>query len=215
MRTLLRIDSSPLPDGVSFSRRLTDEFVERWREANPGSTVLARDLIAEPIPAIGAEWISARHAREASLRPRQQEVLALSNQLIGELQAADEYVFGVAMHNFGVPAPLKLWIDQIVRPGKTFRYENGIVVGLLRNKKATFLVASGGVYDADTPRAAINFVDPYLRAIFGFMGVTELRFIHAGGVSRLASGVDRATILQPAMESVHAIFGGETQFAQH
>jgi FMN-dependent NADH-azoreductase len=110
------------------------------------------------------------------------------------------------MYNFSIPAVLKLWIDQIVRLGQTVAYENGAPVGLLRNKKATFLVASGGVYDQGTPMAVLNFVEPYLRSIFGFLGVAEIRFINAGGTAQAQYGVDRKTILQPAIASIHAQF---------
>src|SRR5260370_8229907 len=166
MPTLLRIESSPLPGDTSFSRQLTDEFVERWRDAHPGAAVIARDLNTTGIPAIGAEWIAAMQTPEASLTARQQEVLSLSNELIGELQAADEYVLGVPMHNFAVPSVLRLWIDQVVRTGKTFGYENGARAGLLRNKKATFLIASGGVYHQGPPMASLNFVEPYIPPTF-------------------------------------------------
>ena len=211
MPTLLRIESSPLPGDASFSRQLTHEFVERWRDAHPGARVITRDLNSTVIPAIGAEGIAAMHTPEANLTPRQREVLSLSNELIEELHAADEYVFGVPMHNFGVPSVLKLWIDQVVRAGKTFTYENGARTSLLNNKKATVLIASGGVYDEGTPAAALNFVEPYLRTIFGFIGVTDVNFINAAGVARLMSGVDRETILQPARESVRALFQGSLQ----
>lgn len=110
------------------------------------------------------------------------------------------------MYNFSIPAVLKLWIDQIVRAGKTFAYENGAPVGLLGDKKATFLVASGGVYDQGTPMAVMNFVEPYLQSMFGFLGVTDASFINAGGTVKLQYGVDRETILQPAIASIHAQF---------
>ena len=110
------------------------------------------------------------------------------------------------MHNFSIPSSLKLWIDLIARAGKTFSYEGGAPKGLLRNKKATFLVASGGVYEQGTPMAAMNFVEPYLRSVFGFIGVKDVTFINAGGTARARFGVDRATILQPAVESIRAQF---------
>jgi len=112
----------------------------------------------------------------------------------------------VAMHNFSIPSSLKLWIDQIARAGKTFSYENGTPAGRLHNKKATFLVASGGVYEQGTPMAAMNFVEPYLRAVFGFLGVKDVSFINAGGTARARYGVDGATILQPALASIRAQF---------
>jgi FMN-dependent NADH-azoreductase len=206
MPTLLRIDSSPLGPDASFSRQLTTEFVQHWREAHPGGKVITRDLSATELPLITADWIGAAYAPEAGLTPQQKQILAISHELIAELQAADEYIIGVPMHNFSIPAIIKLWIDQIVRVGKTFSYEGGVPAGLLVNKRATFLVASGGVYEQGTPMAAMNFVEPYLRSIFAFMGVTDTTFIKAGGTAQLRFGVERGTIVQPALDSIRAQF---------
>ena len=206
MPTLLRIDSSPLGNDASFSRQLTTEFIQQWQRVHVDGNVNTRDLVTTRLQPLSAEWIGAAHTPEAALSPRQQEVLALSNQLIAELESADEYVIGVAMHNFSIPAVLKLWIDQIARAGKTFSYANGVPAGLLRNKKATFFLASGGVYDQGTPMAVMNFVEPYLRSLFGFIGVTDVSFINAGGTGKVQYGVDRQTILQPALASIHAQF---------
>src|SRR6266567_2762959 len=175
MPTLLHLDSSPLES--SISRELTREFVKTWKAAHPDGTVIARNLAAHPAKPLDAQWIGAAFTPEAGRTPEQKDALAFSDELIGELQKVDEYVIGVSMHNFSIPSVLKLWIDQVVRSGETFSYENGAPVGLLRNKKATFLVATGGVYDAGTPRADMNFIEPYLRSLFGFIGVTETSFI--------------------------------------
>jgi FMN-dependent NADH-azoreductase len=206
MKTLLRIDSSALGKDASFSRQLTAEFVQQWRRKHPDGKVITRDLATTNLPPVTAEFVGSAYTPEASLTPRQREVLALSNELIAELQGADEFVVGVAMYNFSIPAVLKLWIDQVVRLGKTFAVENNAPAGLLRDKRATFLVASGGVYDQGTPSEVMNFVEPYLRSMFGFLGVTDTRFINASGTAKLRYGVDRETILQPAIASIHAQF---------
>jgi FMN-dependent NADH-azoreductase len=204
--TLLRIDSSPLDSGSSISRQLTAEFVQHWRQAWPEGKVITRDLTLSQLPPITSEWIGAAFSPPAGLTPRQREVLAISNEFIGELQAADEYVIGVPMYNFSIPAVLKLWIDQIVRAGKTFSYEGGTPAGLLFQKKATFVIASGGTYNEGTPAAAMNFVEPYLRSIFAFVGVTDIRFVNAGGTAQLRYGADPETLLQPAVASIRAHF---------
>jgi len=206
MATLLRIDSSPRDGDASFSRQLSAEFAEQWRQMHPGGKVIVRDLATTDLPPVSAEWIGAVYTPEPQRTTRQREALAISDELIAELDAADEYVFGVAMHNFSIPSVFKLWIDQIARLGKTFIYENGAPAGLLTSKKATFLVASGGVYGQGTPMAEKNLVEPYLRLIFGFLGVTDTRFVNAGGTARLQYGVDRDTILEPALESIHYQF---------
>jgi len=206
MSTLLRIDSSPLGD-ASISRRLTQEFQDNWQRVHPQGQVIVRDLSTTSIPVITAEWVGAAYTPEASRTPRQKEVLALSDTLIAELQTADEYVFGVPMHNFSIPSSLKLWIDQIARAGKTFSYQSGAPKGLLLDKKATFLVSSGGSYDAGTALASFNFVEPYLRAAMAFLGVTDTSFLSASGVSAVNSGkVDRTTFLQPHLDSIRARF---------
>ena len=203
MITLLRIDSSPLAEGASFSRQLTAEFVDHWKSAHPEGKVISRDVAQTALAPIDAQWIGAAYTPKPDRTARQQETLALSNELIGELKTADEYVIGVAMHNFSIPAGLKLWIDQIARAGETFSYENGVPAGLLKDKKATFLVASGGVYEKGSPAFAMNFIEPYLESLFSFLGVAEITFINAGGTARHRFGVDRETILEPARASIH------------
>ncbi|HTD53905.1 MAG TPA: NAD(P)H-dependent oxidoreductase [Silvibacterium sp.] len=206
MPTLLHIDSSPLGD-ASVSRQLTKEFVENWKEANPNGKIVTRDLTSTPLKPVTAEWVGAAYTPEGARTPEQRELLAASDVLVAELEDADEYVFGVPMHNFGIPSVFKLWIDLIARAGKTFSYANGTPEGLLRGKKATFLVAAGGRYDAGTALASFNFVEPYLRAVFGFLGVTDIRFITAGGAAALNYGkIDRQAFLKPHVESIRAQF---------
>jgi len=206
MPTLLHIDSSPLGE-ASISRHLTKEFVHHWKNAHPAGKVINRDLSTSAPSPVTGEWVGAVYTPENARSPRQNEILSLSDTLIAELFAADEYVFGVPMHNFSIPSTLKLWIDQIARAGKTFSYIDGVPKGLLKNKKATFLVASGGVYGAATAMASFNFVEPYLRTIFGFIGVTETSFVNAGGASAINYGkIDRQTFLQPHLDSIRASF---------
>ena len=206
MPTLLRVDSSPFPGEASFSRQLTSEFVNHWRKTNPEGRVIERDLAQTSLAPLNAAWVAAVYTPAANRTPEQDAMLATSDELIAELQAADEYVFGVSMHNFSIPSVLKLWIDQVARAGKTFSYENGAPEGLLKDKKATFMVATGGVYAQGTPMAAFNHIEPYLRSVFGFVGVKDVAFINASGTARARAGVDRATILQPAMASIHSQF---------
>ncbi|HWB32777.1 MAG TPA: NAD(P)H-dependent oxidoreductase [Acidobacteriaceae bacterium] len=201
MPTLLHIDSSPLY-GRSVSRQLTEAFVAQWRSTHPNGTVIDRDLSRTAIPPINADWIGAVYTPEGARTAQQRELLALSDSFVAELERADEYVLGVPMHNFGVPAVLKLWIDQVARAGKTFSSEGGAPKGLLTGKKATFLIATGGRYDAQTQMASMNFVEPYLRSVFGFLGVTDTTFLTAGGTSSLNQGQDREAFLAPHISAV-------------
>jgi len=202
MSTLLHVDSSPLY-GRSVSRELTAAFVTQWKASHPNGSVVDRDLNATAMPPISAEWIGAVYTPEEARTPKQKELLSLSDSLIGELKQADEYVIGVPMHNFGVPSVLKLWIDQIARVGRTFSYADGKPKGLITGKKATFIIATGGIYDARTAMASFNFVEPYLRSVFGFLGVTDATFLTAGGTSVLNQGHDRHTFLAPHLQAVH------------
>jgi FMN-dependent NADH-azoreductase len=201
MSTLLHIDSSPVY-GRSVSRELSAAYVAQWKASHPGGKVIERDLSSTEIPPISAEWIGAVYTPEEARTPQQKELLSLSDSLLAELEQADEYVFGVPMHNFGVPSVLKLWIDQIARVGKTFSYANGAPQGLLVGKKGTFIIATGGVYDAQTQMASFNFVEPYLRSVFGFLGVTDATFLTAGGTSALNQGHNRGAFLAPHLQAV-------------
>jgi FMN-dependent NADH-azoreductase len=204
MATLLHLDSSPL--ATSISRELTREFVENWKAAHPASQVIYRDLAANPPKPVDQAWIYAAFTPVETRQPEQKALLAYSEESIAELQQADEYVFGVAMHNFSIPSVLKLWIDQVVRGGRTFSYGPNGPKGLLLGKKTTILVATGGVYEAGTPTAALNFIDPYLSTILGFIGITDVTFVTAGGTAQLMSGkVDRGQFLQPHLEQVRSI----------
>ena len=201
MPTLLHINSSPLY-GRSVSRQLSDAFVTQWKSSHPSGKVVDRDLNATSIPPVTGEWVGAAYTPEEARTPEQKELLALSDSLFAELDQADEYVFGVPMHNFGVPSVLKLWIDQISRVGKAFSYADGRPKGLLTGKKATFIIATGGIYDAQTQMASFNFVEPYLRSVFGFFGVTDATFLTAGGTAALNQGQDRDAFLAPHLQAV-------------
>jgi FMN-dependent NADH-azoreductase len=211
MPTLLKIDSSPMGD-YSVSRQLTKDFAESWKAANPGGTVIERDLhqttglgIDHLTPVTGA-WVGAAYTPADAVTAEQKEILAVSDKLLAEIFAADELVFGVAMHNFGVPSVLKLWIDLIARVGKTFAYGANGPKGLIEGKKATLLIATGGQYGPGSPAAGYNFVEPYLRAVLGFLGITDITVITAGGTAALMQGADRAEFLAPFEAEVKGLF---------
>lgn len=207
MPTLLRVNSSPMFQ-ASVSRQLTDEFVERWRALHPDGRVISRDLNQIQLPPVTAQWVAAAYTPEENRSPEQKQTLELSDTLIEELETADEYVIGLPMHNFSVPSTAKLWIDLIARPGKTFSYADGQAKGLLPGKKATFIVASGGKFDAGTAYASFNFVEPYVRTVFAFLGVRDTTFINVGGTTALKYGqVNRETFLQPYVEAVASQVG--------
>jgi FMN-dependent NADH-azoreductase len=203
MPTLLHLDASPLE--TSISRELAREFVATWKTANPHGTVIYRDLAALTPAPISQAWVHAAFTPATARTAEQNALLAHSDELIQELESADEIVIGVPMHNFSIPATLKLWVDQIVRSGRTFSYGAEGPKGLLQGRKATLLVASGGVYSPGSPAAAMNFVDPYMKAVLNFLGITDVQTIAVGGASQLMSGaIDRSTLLGPALEQIRA-----------
>ncbi len=204
MPTLLHLDSSPLES--SISRELTREYVKTWQTAHPASTVIYRDLAANPPALVDTAWIHSAFTPQESRNAEQAAALAVSEELIAEIERADEIVIGVAMHNFSIPSVLKLWIDQIVRKDRTFSYNAEGPRGLLLGKKAAILSASGGIYAPGTPMAAYNFVDPYLKTVLGFLGISDVKSVTAGGASQLIAGaVDRETFLKTPLETVRIV----------
>jgi FMN-dependent NADH-azoreductase len=204
MSTLLKLDSSPMGER-SISRNLTTKFAESWLKTHPGGKVVERDLTTLNLPVVDAFWAGAVHTPEASRTAVQVQALATSDSLINDLEQADEYVFGVPMHNFSIPSTLKLWIDQIVRAGKTFSYGSTGPKGLLTGKKATLLLASGGEYGKGSAMAPFDFVTPYLQTVLRFIGITDVTIIAASGTAQLMSGkTDPQTFLAPSLEKVHA-----------
>jgi FMN-dependent NADH-azoreductase len=190
---------------ASVSRHLSSTFTENWKKANAGGTVVTRDLTTSGLGSIDAAWVAAAYTPAEARTAEQKATLALSDTLIAELKTANEYAIGVAMHNFSVPSVLKLWIDQIARAGETFAYVDGAPKGLLTGKKITFLIATGGVYGPGSAAASLNFVEPYLKAVFGFLGVSEIAFHTAGGAAALNYGANREEFLQPHDEAVAAL----------
>jgi FMN-dependent NADH-azoreductase len=205
MPALLHLDSSPTGDR-SVSRALTAEFVKHWQAANPSGTVVSRDLTTTPLKPIDGQQIGAVYTPADSRTPEQKAALALSDTLTGELLAADEYVIGVPMHNFGISGSLKLWIDQIVRSGVTFSVGADGAKGLLAGKKVSFAVAAGFDYGPGAAMASFNHVEPYLRSVFGFLGITDITFYNAFNTSTLHQGADRAELLAPQIEAIRSQF---------
>jgi FMN-dependent NADH-azoreductase len=174
---LLRIDSSARRNSVT--RQLTQKFVQAWKKENPAGEVMERDLATTQLPLITDEWTLAAHSDPASLTPAQQETLLISETLIEELLAADTIIIGAPMYNFTVSAPLKAWIDQVVRIGRTFLYGPNGPDGVLKGKKVVVLTSRGGAFRPGTTTAQYDYQEPYLRHILGFVGLTDVTFIHA------------------------------------
>ena len=175
MNTLLIVNSSPRSGSVS--RRLTSHVAEQWKQRNPDGRIIERDLTADPLAFVSENWIQSSYTPEAQRTPEQQKELAQSDALINELMAADVIVIGAPMHNFSISAPLKAWIDQIVRAGKTFSYGENGPKGLIPSEKRVLVIVSrGGAYGEGSPA---DFQVPYLRHMLHFVGLNNLTVIDA------------------------------------
>ncbi|MFD4431667.1 FMN-dependent NADH-azoreductase [Nocardia sp. NPDC058497] len=183
MVQLLQLDASPRRSR-SHTRTLVREFAERWSEGGPGNTVIRRDLGHEPPPHLTEDWIAAAFTTPGERTTQMREALAYSDQLVDELFASDVLVLGVPMYNFGVPAMLKAYIDQIVRVGRTFSFDPEAAAPytpLVSGKRAFVIVGTGDAgYEMGGPLASANHVEPYLRTALGFIGIDEVEFVYTG-----------------------------------
>src|SRR4051812_38431415 len=176
MAVLLHIDSSARTE-QSVTRKLSAEFVARWRETHPGTQLIYRDLGRSAIPIVTADWITAVYTPAEQRTRHQNDVLAVSDKLLDELFAADVVVLGVPMYNFNIPANLKAYIDQIVRAGRTFTFQSGTLEGLAKGKKLFVIQSRGSDFTTGTPMESLNHQTPYLKTIFNFIGITDITFI--------------------------------------
>ena len=184
MPSLLAIESSPRGD-YSISRQLTSKFIEDWKAQHAGGNVVVRDLQKTNLPFVDLPWIAGAYTPAEQHSPEMKQALATSNELIPELMAADHIVLGTSMYNFSIPAILKAYIDHIVRIGVTFTssYE-----GLVKGKKLTIILASGGVYTPGSPTEGYNVAISYLKQVFGFIGITDVTVVLAGGTAAVDMG---------------------------
>lgn len=183
---LLHIDSSILGEG-SASRELTREIVARWKAAHPDLEVTYLDLAAETLP----------HLSPVSLaRPDELEA-ARSATALQQFLAADVLVIGAPVYNFTIPSQLKAWIDRIAVAGKTFRYTANGPEGLAGGKKVIVAISRGGVRAAD---GSGEFGEPYLKHMFAFLGIDNVRFVRAEGLA--ISPAHRAASLSAAKATI-------------
>jgi FMN-dependent NADH-azoreductase len=180
MPTLLNLEVSPRGDR-SISRALGKRFITHWLQHNPDGSVISRDLNASRIPYMDNDWIAGVYAPpEVERTPEMRQALALSTELIAELQAADVLLISTPMYNFTIPAVLKSWIDYVIRPGFTFQLAPGWS-GMLENKKAKLIVVSRDSYSVGEPSEAADQVTPVLRQALGFIGIGDVDVVRAGG----------------------------------
>lgn len=165
---LLHLDSSAL-GAHSVTRELTRSITERWQAAVPGLQVEYRNLDVEPVP----------HLTGLALAKADTDAAAEAERVLQQFLDADVIVLGAPMYNFTIPSTLKAWIDRIAVAGRTFRYTENGPQGLAGGKRVIVASGRGGVHTGQPT----DFVEPYLRQIFGFLGIAEIEFVRAEGVA--------------------------------
>jgi FMN-dependent NADH-azoreductase len=178
MSNILLVTSSLFGD-KSKSRTVALDFLNAWRGVRPGTHVTVRD--ANAIPHLSGETLGAMMTPPENRNREQSAAAASADALIEEIEAADTVVIAAPMYNFTISSPLKAWIDHIARAGRTFRYTANGPEGLLKGKKVFVVASRGGMYLGDSPAKGMDFQEPYLRAILGFLGLNDVSFIHMEG----------------------------------
>ena len=166
---ILRIDASARTDG-SLTRSLGDKIV-----ADLGAARIKHRDLADPLPQINETWVGANFTAPDERTKEQKDALALSDELVAELHAADVLVIGLPIYNFSIPASLKAWIDQVARVGETFRYSEDGPQGLLAGKRAIVAFGSGGT----ALGSDYDFASDYVRHVLGFLGISDVTFVTA------------------------------------
>ena len=184
MACILHIDSSPRAER-SISRTLSSEFINAWKDSHPDDTVQYRDLGHNPVPHVDEDWITAVFSPPETHTPELKAAVKISDELIEEFLRSDRYVFGIPMYNFNVPSTFKAYIDQIVRVNRTFTMDGNGYQGLLDSSKKMLVITSrGSSFQPGKPLASCDFQEPYLRCVFGFLGITDITFIFAENMNQ-------------------------------
>ncbi|WP_394791123.1 FMN-dependent NADH-azoreductase [Rhodoferax sp.] len=196
MPKLLVVETSPRGDS-SVSRHMTRSFVADWRDAHPQGEAVVRDLAVTALPHVNAPWLAAYFTLEEKHSPEMKDALRMSDTLVAEILTADHIVIATPVYNYNVPAALKSWIDHIVRKGYTLGFDGK---GLVTGKKATVLIASGGVYTEGSPIRDRNIAEQYLRLILNVIGITDVTVV-AGGAAKF---IDMGEETMAAFVAKHA-----------
>jgi len=204
---LLHIDSSALGSS-SVSRQLTEQVVAQWRATHPGTVVDYLDLAKEAPTHLSSDSLGFRLGPDAAgLTDVQRRENAISEQLVSQFLAADVVVIGAPMYNFSIPSQLKAWIDRIAQVGRTFKYSETGPVGLAGGKTVIVASSRGGVYAGNPALAGLDHQESYLRTVFGFFGVTDVRVVRAEGVAM--GDAARAEALDAAVVTIEELTARE------
>lgn len=179
---LLHVDSSIL-GGYSVSRQLSAEIVAEWRKNRPDTTVEYLDLAVNAPNHFGADAIAVKGIAQPEPTEAQRAENAVSEQLVSQFLAADVIVIGAPFYNFSIPTQLKAWIDRLAQPGRTFTYTEKGPTGLATGKTVIVASTRGGAYATSEGGQAMEHQESYLKVVFGFFGVTDVRIVRAEGLA--------------------------------
>lgn len=197
MSRILNIISSPRGE-ASNSIKLASAIIDRLKEQDPGAAVHTKDLTNAPFPHLEEVHLNAFFTPVENHTDADRAAIKHSNEAIQEIMDADVIVIGAPMYNFGIPSVLKSWFDHIARAGITFKYTANGPEGLITGKKAYIAVTTGGIY-SNPESAAYDFVTPYIKALLGFIGITDVTVVRAEGFAM--AGVQE-TALEKGIDSI-------------
>ncbi|QEC77518.1 FMN-dependent NADH-azoreductase [Mucilaginibacter ginsenosidivorax] len=198
MKKILHIISSPR-GAASLSIQLGNAIIKQLIGKYPGSIVHENNLVNEQFPHLEEAQIASFFTPAQSRTPENILAAKHSDDAIDEIREADIIVIGAPVYNFGIPSALKAWIDHIVRSGVTFKYDQNGAAGLINGKKIYIAMASGGIY-SDGPMKPFDFVEPYLKHIFSFIGISDITVFRVEGSA--IPGV-QDTALEKGISSIH------------
>jgi len=201
MSQILLVTTSPR-GAESYSNQIAQALVAKLQAAAPGAKLVTRDFATAPLPHVGEDYVVGRMLPVEERTAAQAGAVALSDTVIAELLASDTIVIASPMYNFGVPSTLKAWIDHLARAGHTFSYGAAGPVGLVTGKKVYLVQARGGVY-SEGPMGGYNFQEPYLKAVLGFLGMTDVETILVEGIAFGPEATEKA--LSGALGQVAAL----------
>ncbi|RZL42946.1 MAG: FMN-dependent NADH-azoreductase [Variovorax sp.] len=205
---LLHIDSSVL-DAQSVSRQLTAEVVAEWRRVHPDIDVEYLDLAADAPSHFDIHSLGAKTGAQAEPTERQAHENAVSERLVSQFLAADVVVVGAPLYNFSVPTQLKAWLDRVAQKGRTFSYGATGPVGLAGDKTVIVVSTRGGMYSTTEGGRAAEHQESYLKVMFGFFGITDVRIVRAEGLNM--GEATKAAALASAREAIVATARDEAE----
>ena len=196
---LLHVDSS-INGAASVSRGLTRQVVDSWTQNHAEVSVEYLDLAVNALPHFSEASMGIRRPASGPLSEEESRENELAERLVSQFLSADVIVVGAPLYNFSIPSQLKAWIDRLAQAGRTFRYTENGPQGLATDKTVIAVLSRGGIYSTSEAGQAMEHQESYLKTIFGFFGITDVRIVRAEGTD--LGGDSRETALRTAAEQI-------------